>query len=201
MPHVPPGNEPHTKPAQIDWNPVVDRALSGDRVAYARLARLVTGYLARWRAYDFRADWDDMVQDVLVSTVGAYREGRLEAPGALAAYVRQATRFKFIDRIRAGKRRADGKSAEEELDQAAADTYWPPKTTGASDGRLSAELNISLAGALERLPERERLSVYQVHVCGLTYEQAAKATGIPLGSLKRALRTGLASLREALTNE
>lgn len=97
---------PQTAVDAQNWLPIVEQALAGDRVAYARLARLVTGHLAHWRAYDFRADWDDIVQEVLLSVVRAYRESRLDAPGALQAYVRQATRFKFIDRIRATKRRA-----------------------------------------------------------------------------------------------
>ena len=57
----------------VDWLGVVGRVLDGDRAAYARLVRLVTGNLTAWRAYDFRADWDDMVQEVLVSTIEAYR--------------------------------------------------------------------------------------------------------------------------------
>lgn len=203
LPCVPNGTESPSRPPPIDWNAIVDRAIAGDRAAYARLTRLVTGYLAQWRAYDFRPDWDDMVQDVLVSTVGAYREGRLDAPGALAAYVRQATRFKFIDRIRANKRRADGKDPEAAFEQGAADPTWPPlgDPSGSASGALSPESKATLAQAVEQLPERERLSVYEVHVRGRTYEEAARETGIPLGSLKRALRSGLASLREVMTDE
>lgn len=191
--------ESNARSIPADWNAVVERALGGDRVAYARLARLVTGYLAHWRAYDFKPDWDDMVQDVLVSAVAAYREGRLDAPGAFAAYVRQAARFKFIDRIRSSKRRADGADPEESIERGHADVSWPP-LTGGLEGGLSVELKATLAGAIERLPERERLSVYEVHVRGRTYEEAAEATGIPLGSLKRALRSGLAALREVLVD-
>ena len=52
--------------------------------------------------------------------------------------------------------------------------------------------------ALEELPERERKAVAAVHVEGRSYSEAAAATGIPLGSLKRHLRDGLARLRQAL---
>jgi DNA-directed RNA polymerase specialized sigma24 family protein len=40
--------------------------------------------------------------------------------------------------------------------------------------------------------------VTAVYVGGMTYEEAARATGIPLGTLKRYLRDGLAQLREEL---
>jgi RNA polymerase sigma-70 factor (ECF subfamily) len=176
-----------------DWRSLADRALAGDRPAYARLARLVTGYLARWRAYDFHADWDDIVQEVLISTLKAHREGRLATPAAFQAYVRQAARFKFVDRIRV----ADRTRALEEPDSEAAeaDAYWPPRTSIRDAAR---DLQLSIREALAALGERERAAVLEVHVQGRTYEEAAEVTGIPLGSLKRALRTGLSSLREVL---
>jgi len=186
---------PQTAVDAQNWLPIVEQALAGDRVAYARLARLVTGHLAHWRAYDFRADWDDIVQEVLLSVVRAYRESRLDAPGALQAYVRQATRFKFIDRIRATKRRAIDKDPADSADRGEADAHWPPS---APIGAEAAEIRVTLASAVLALPERERQAVYEVHVRGRTYEEAAEATGIPLGSLKRALREGLRALRGVL---
>ncbi len=180
---------------RTDWGPVVDQAIAGDRVAYARLARLVTGHLAHWRAYDFRSDWEDMVQDVLLSVVGAHREGRFATPGDLLAYLRQATRFRFIDRIRASNRRGPGVDLEDYLEQGDAGASWPPQRQEESG---LAEMRLSVARAVEALPERERLAVLEVYVRGQTYEQAANSTGIPLGSLKRSLRSGLAQLRKAL---
>lgn len=179
------------------WGALVDRALAGDRVAYARLARLVTGYLARWRAYDFRADWEDMVQEVLVSTIEAYREGRFPSDAAFQAYVRQATRFKFIDRIRANERVAQDRDPEEAVDRAgsASTAAWPPETSIQNE---AYEIRVSVRSAVERLGERERAAILEVYLRGRTYDEAAAATGIPLGSLKRALRSGLAQLRGVL---
>ena len=42
------------------------------------------------------------------------------------------------------------------------------------------------------------MAVVGVHVHGKTYAQVAEESGIPLGSLKRYLRDGLAQLREEL---
>lgn len=179
----------------VDWGRVVNAALAGDRAAYARLARRVTGHLARWRAYDFRPDWDDMVQEVLISVVAAHREGRLDAQGALPAYLRQATRFKFIDRIRLAGRRGSSPELEPTLERGEVDAAWPPALSSEAE---TTELRLTLARAVESLPDRPRRAVLEVHVRGRTYEEAAEATGIPLGSLKRALREGLALLRESL---
>jgi len=181
----------------VDWLGVVKRVLDGDRAAYARLVRLVTGHLTGWRAYDFRADWDDMVQEVLVSTVEAYRAGRLPDSGALVAYVRQAARFKFIDRIRSLQRRGRPVELDEQRD-AASDgpgLAWPPADRDSGRG---LELRVSVREAMAGLDEREREAVTWVYLRGHTYEEAAEATGIPLGTLKRALRTALVRLKEVL---
>ncbi len=186
-------SEATKSPDQQDWGREIELAVAGDRQAYGRLVRLVTGHLVHWRAYDFRADWDDIVQEVILSVVQAHSVGKLNAPGAVQAYARQATRFKFIDRIRATRRQAPGadlKAAERQ-----AEASWPPTQ---SVSAAVIELRISIQQALADLPERERLAVMEVHVRGRTYEEAAQATRIPLGTLKRALRSGLAALRERL---
>lgn len=186
-----------SSPAAIDWLLVVRRVLDGDRAAYARLVRLVTGHLTAWRAYDFRADWDDMVQEVLVSTIEAHRAGRITDSGALVAYVRQAARFKFIDRIRVLNRRGRPVELNEQTDAAVQGgaLAWPP--TAAGEGR-SLELRVAIREAMAGLDQREREAVTWVYLRGHTYEEAAEATGIPLGTLKRALRTALVRLKEVL---
>lgn len=176
----------------------MERVLGGDRAAYARLVRLVTGMLTGWRAYDFRADWDDMVQEVLLSTIDAYRADRIADSGALVAYVRQAARFKFIDRIRSLQRRGRPVALDERVDAAPDEggpLAWPPSEAGAG---ASVDLRIAIGEALEKLDAREREAVVWVYLRGHTYEEAADATGIPLGTLKRALRTALVSLKEVL---
>jgi RNA polymerase sigma-70 factor (ECF subfamily) len=181
----------------VDWLVVVGRVLDGDRLAYARLVRLVTGHLTSWRAYDFRADWDDMVQEVLVATIEAHRAGRIADSGAFVAYVRQAARFKFIDRIRALQRRGRPVELNDQIDAGGegASLSWPP--ADARPGR-ALELTVSIREAMEQLDAREREAVTWVYLRGHTYEEAAEATGIPLGTLKRSLRTALTSLKEVL---
>ena len=84
----------------VDWMRVVERLAAGDRMAYAQFGRLITGYLIKLRAYDFREDWDDLRQEVTIAVVGNVRAGRLRDSRALAAYVRVITRNKFVDRLK-----------------------------------------------------------------------------------------------------
>jgi RNA polymerase sigma-70 factor (ECF subfamily) len=171
-----------------DWAGVVERMLAGDRAAQLRIARLVTGFLAHWGAYDFRAEWPDLVQDVLLAVVGAAREGRIAKPEAMVGYVRSIAHHKLMDRLRAHVRHAEEASAPVEESVPLA---------GAASLRTAAKQDLvtDVRRALERLPERKRRVLFAVYGEGLSYEQAAEETGIPLGSVKRYLREGMQALR------
>ena len=176
------------------WCEIANAALSGDRIAYGRLVRLVNGYLIRWRAFDFRSDWDDMVQDVLMPTLEAFHEGKIPNDAAFQAFVRQTARFKFVDRIRSKKK--DGEEFEEgRTESEAVDASWPPAEPVSE---RSAAIRSELAQALERLSDNERTAVIEVHLHGRTYNEAAERLGRPLGSLKQDLKTGLGKLRRVL---
>ncbi|MEM9176972.1 MAG: RNA polymerase sigma factor [Myxococcota bacterium] len=186
--------------AKIDVLALLDRALEGDRLAYARMARLVSGYLNQWRAQDFRGDWDDIIQEVLVAAATARREGRIPNGRALRGFVRQTARFKFVDRLRARIRAPhDPLAGDGDAPSASSGPLaWPPEQ---EIGERALELRLAVRQALAALDERERVAVTEVYLRGKTYQECADATGIPLGTLKRALRTGMASLRALLDDE
>ncbi len=85
---------------QEDWGAILERLLEGDRVAFAKFNRLLSGFLAQLRAYDFREEWEDLRQEVLLATIANMRAGRLRDPRAFVGYVRIITRNKFIDRLK-----------------------------------------------------------------------------------------------------
>src|SRR5215510_11527925 len=67
--------------------------------------------------------------------------------------------------------------------------------TEVADGSHSAiEEGLSIAAAMERLPEEQRLAVSLVLIEGLSYQQAADVMEIPVGTLTSRLSRG----REAL---
>jgi RNA polymerase sigma-70 factor (ECF subfamily) len=177
-------------PRAEDWAAVLERLLEGDRLALAQLSRLVNSCLSRWNAYDFRDEWDDLIQEVLVATATAWREGRIRERQALVGFVSSTARFKFVDRLRSHLRLREDETLP-----------WQAVVEGPlepSSAEAPPELRRDLRDALARLPEKERRAVTAVHVEGQTYEEAATTTGIPLGSLKRHLRDGLARLRVEL---
>ena len=173
-----------------DWAAALDRVQRGDRHALAKLTRLVNSFLSRWGAYDLRDDWEDVVQDVLSAALRALEAGELRDRAAVAAYMKSTTRFKFVDRLKARTRQHA--QAHQTWDDVVEQRLEP-----AAAG-LGADRIAELRRALEALPEAQRRVVAAVHLRGETYEEAAESTGTPLGTLKRQLREGLASLRRTL---
>src|SRR6185295_3972675 len=91
--------------AREDWIAIMDALLAGDRLAFAKVNRLISGFLVQLRAYDFRDEWDDLRQEVVMSLVANARAGRLRDPDAFLGYVRIITRNKLVDRVKGARRR------------------------------------------------------------------------------------------------
>ncbi len=182
---------PHQEP---DWSATLDALIAGDRVAFARFNRLVTGFLRQFRAYDFEDDWDDLRQEVLISVVQGARAGRLREPQALVGYVRAIARNKFVDRLKRKLRHAERETLpwEEEIDRAPAVGAHPPSSGPAGDA------GHDLREALRALDARDRELIERVYLRGETYEEASRGSGVALGTLKRRLREGLGVLKRRL---
>ncbi len=177
--------------SEEDWYAVLEALQEGDSLALAKLTRLVNSFLARWNAYDFRSDWDDLLQEVIIASAVALREGRIRDRRAVVGYLRSTARFKFVDRLRVHMRIKEDQTLPWE-DVVGSDELSTANTM-APEG-----LSQDVRGALERLSENRRVAVLAVYLEGKTYSAVAEETGIPLGSLKRYLREGIAQLREEL---
>ncbi|MGH7288867.1 MAG: RNA polymerase sigma factor [Myxococcota bacterium] len=169
-----------------DWAAVLGRLLAGDRLALAQVARLVSGFLVRWNAYDFRDEWDDLVQEVVSAAAIAVRDGKLREPRAAIGFLRSTARFKYVDRLRVHLRL----EKEEALGWSA--------VVESSEDPVAEAVREDVKRALSRLPDKQQRALMAVYLDGRTYDEAARETGIPLGTLKRCLRDGLAQLRKEL---
>ena len=176
---------------RYNWAEVLQRVVDGDRLALVQASRAVNGFLARFGAYDFQDEWEDLVQEVVSAAALALREGRLREPQAALGFLWTTSRFKYLDRLRV--QLGSGKGQRLAWEDVAGREPPPPEVLG-------PEAREDLRRALARIPDKKREVVMAVYVGGLTYEEAARATGIPLGTLKHYLRDGLAQLRVELAD-
>jgi RNA polymerase sigma-70 factor (ECF subfamily) len=173
-----------------DWSQVVQAVRDGDRVALVKLTRLISGFLMRYRAYEVREQWDDLIQDVLVALLRGFDSQALREPRALVNYVGAITRNKLFD-FRDRQRRPG--SPDLEGDPAgASDRSAGAREEGTGKG---PDAYLDLGRALERLPEKLRAVVDAIYLQGFSYEEAASRLGMPLGTLKRIQNQGLRELR------
>jgi RNA polymerase sigma-70 factor (ECF subfamily) len=176
-----------------DWLTLLDALERGDRVALARVTRLIMGYLARFRAHEFQDSWDDICQNVLTALIRSRRRGALRDPGAFVSYVGTITRNELVNWIRRDRRpRAAG--ALEGLEAQLERGVSVPEPGRDED----PDLRVDLARALGSLEEKNLQVVTAIYLNGQTYEQAAKTLGMPLGSLKRHQTQGLRELRQLM---
>ena len=174
-----------------DWNATLARLLAGDRVAFLEFNRLVTGFLAQLRAYDFREEWDDLRQEVLIAVVSNARAGRLRDAKAFVGYVKIITRNKFIDRLKRQLRHAEKAALPWDEETARAAAPSAERDAGDTAGDVWA--------VVRELPDDQQRILAGIYVEGKTYREVSDDTGIPLGTLKRKLRASLGALRARLS--
>src|SRR5215211_2681346 len=147
----------------------------------------VVGLLAPLRRYAAvltrnDTDADDLVHDTLVR---AYeRRQTFHSSGNLRAWLFSVLHNSFVD----GQRR---KAAEAARNREVADTV---ETIAPADQDSSVRLQ-QIQKAFLDLPEDQRAALHLVAIEGLSYQDAAGALGIPLGTLMSRIGRARAALR------
>lgn len=131
------------------------------------------------------AEADDLVQVALERALA--RAHQWDAARSLDGWVFGILRNAWLDALRAGQRAADVFAPAE----------WGEDAGHAPDG--ARDLAMSLRAALARLPEEQRSAVALVLVEGLSYQEAADALGVPVGTVTSRLSRGRAALQAALS--
>lgn len=107
--------------------------------------------------------------------------------GNFGAWIARVTRNRALDVVRSRTVRAESEMPEAmPLDDALEDTAF---------ANLNAD---SIRSALAQLPEEQRKPIEMGFFAGVTHEEIARQTGIPLGTVKTRIRTGLRKLRSEL---
>ena len=171
---------------------------SGDGTAladlYDRHGRSVYGLAAR--ILGDPAEAEDLTQDVF--TLAWKNAARYDpARGAVAAWLLVTTRTRAIDRIRARRSRPQGGSDDDGRKMANIPDGSPSVDVIVATSQDAARVRVALAD----LPVDQRDALEQAYFQGLSHSEIAGRTGIPLGTIKTRIRSGLQRLREAMASE
>ena len=181
MVHVP---HPIVEHSNDDIDHLMARVCAGDKAAFAqifdRYHRLVFATATRI------VENDDLAEDItqivflkLWATPLAYRGG------SFAAWIIRVTRNASIDERRRNASLARSESDEPLHRMVAPDTIFE---------HLQATM---LRESLTGLHENQRALIDLNFFDDLTHEQIAQRTGVPLGTVKTRIRSGIARLRES----
>ena len=158
--------------------------------AYRRLSPLALA--AANRVLRDEAAAEDVVQDVFMHLwlrPGAFDPSR----GTLTSYITMLSRSRALDRWRT--RTARDSAVERSAEEARVTRV---DHESAAEPVIRRESSHKLLGALEELPTDQRDAVLLAYGRGLTAQEIARATDIPLGTAKSRVRLGLRKAREVL---
>ena len=133
-------------------------------------------------------DAEDVVQDVFVD-IWKNAQRFDESLASETTFIAMIARRRIIDRVRYASRRVTADSLE--------DVVTEPSVRTDRSMQLSVEANEAAEAVAALRPEqRQVLQLAIVH--GLSHQEIADATGMPLGTVKTHARRGLLAAREIL---
>jgi RNA polymerase sigma-70 factor (ECF subfamily) len=166
-------------------NRVVARDSSAVGELYDRHSRLLYGLILR--ILRDRGESEEVLQEVFVQ-VWTRAETYNVALGAPAAWLVRIARNRAIDRLRANSVRARTVEA----------TPLPPPVATPEACAALTERQRAVVRALEALPPEQRQLIELAYFEGLTQSELAERFGLPLGTVKTRVRTGMMTLRREL---
>jgi RNA polymerase sigma-70 factor (ECF subfamily) len=171
----------------------MDRMRTGDEAAlstlYDRYSAMLFGMLMRILRDPQVAE--EVLQDLFLQL---WRNAAQfdAARGSLPAWLMVSGRNRAISRLR-GRR---DREVMEEQEGDYANTFVSGQNI--EDEAVRAQLARNVSVALGKLPVEQRQAVELAYFEGMTQSEIATQTGIPLGTVKTRVRTGMQSLRQTL---
>jgi len=168
---------------------LLERIVAGNEDAiatlYDRHSRRVFGLVVR--VLGDRSEAEDVLQEVFFS-VWSKAASYNPALGVPAAWLVRLARNRAIDRLRATTVRVRTHDAVGE----------PMAGESPEDVTAHSQRRTGIRRALESLPDEQRVLIEQAYYAGLTQSELAARFGLPLGTVKTRIRSGIIALREQL---
>jgi RNA polymerase sigma-70 factor (ECF subfamily) len=168
---------------------LIDRIVARDERAvadlYDRHSRLLFGLILR--ILRDRSESEEVLQEVFV-LVWTRAETYNVALGSPAAWLVRVARNRAIDRLRSNTVRLR-----------AVESAPMPLPAESPEARAAlSEQQQAVAHALDALPHDQRQLIEEAYFLGLTQSELAEKFGLPLGTVKTRIRTGMTALRQQL---
>ncbi len=162
-----------------------DRRVAFERWVVPELATMYRVALALTRSHP---EAEDLVQDSLLRAYGAL--DRFDGANP-RAWLLTIVRHTHVNRNR--KRRPGLLRDPESADHLA------PSAAGADTEALATIFDAAVEGALRRLPVDQQAVIELVDMAGLSYQQAASALGVPIGTVMSRLHRGRKQIKHKLS--
>src|SRR5262245_31839759 len=176
---------------------LLQRVVARDTAAladlYDRHSRLLFSLILRI-VHDW-AEAEEILQEVFVrvwTRAESYDPGR----GNPTAWLVRIARNYAIDRLRA--RRTRGAAATSTLNESTADSLPAIDICSPETVVLDAERRGMVRDALADLPAEQRRLIEAAFFEGYTHSELADRFGLPLGTVKTRIRTGMLAIRQRL---
>jgi len=180
---------------------LVERARTGDRRAFDDLARLhkdrIFNYLLRM--VGDRSEAEDLAQEAFLRAFRALH--RFRGGAAFPTWLYRIASNLAVDALRRRRREAARSVSLEEpigTDEGDVSRELPDPLPDPPQRAEQAELQAEVQRAIAALSPKLREAVVMFDIQGLTYEEIAEVTGVPLGTVKSRLFNARSQLRDRL---
>ena len=179
---------------ELEDSQLVARSREGDLAAFNVIVERYQAQVlsVAWRVVGTRASAEDITQETFIS---AYRAIGKFRGGSLRAWLFRIASNMGVDLLRSSKRRP-----EDSLDQSLENPAFQV-ASGDETPELAAlrrELGGEIQKAILSLPDDQRVALLLIDVQGLSYDEAAEATGASVDTVKSRLSRARGKVRDIL---
>ena len=183
-----------------DERALIERSRRGDIAAFDQLVRTYekSVYNTAYRLAGSYDDAADIAQEAFVRAWNNLKSFRGDS--AFSTWLYRIVTNVFLD-DRKRKRSRPQRSLDEAiaLDESNVTRQFEDDTPGPEEVAEGAERRMVLEQAIQTLPEAQRVVIVLYHTQGLSYEEIAEITNLPMGTVKSKLNRARLALRDRLT--
>ena len=185
--------------AELDDQSLVRAAQSGDLEAFNRLVDRYQDLLFRI-ALRMLGDEDNAADAAQVAWISAFRKLNDFRGGRLRTWLTRVVINTCYDEIRRRhwRREVALLPVDAEGEEIEADSWLPDPAPGVEERVDASEFNQMIQDSLRLLHPAYRTMLILVDIEGLSYEEAALAAGVPMGTVRSRLARARMAVRERL---